>query len=70
MKNSNFLQVSTKKVIFEAKKFFLTTFQTRLYIFCSIPFGSRTRVSETEDNAVGTEWLSYLVFFFNLARNI
>ena len=69
MKNSKCSQVSTKKVIFEAKKIVSTTFQTRLNIFFSIPHGSQTRESKTEDNAVGMESLSHLVFFY-LARNI
>ena len=38
IKNSKFLQVSTKKVIFEAKKIVSTTCQTRLNIFLPNPF--------------------------------
>ena len=50
-------------MIFEAKKIVSTTCQTRLSIFCLIYFGSRTRENKTEDNAVGIESLSHLVFF-------
>ena len=38
MKNSKFLQVLTKKVIFEAKTIVSTTCQTRLNIFSLNPF--------------------------------
>ena len=38
MKNSKFSQVSTNKVIFEAKKIVSTTCQTRLNIFLLNPF--------------------------------
>ena len=65
MKNSKFSQISTKKVIFEAKKIVSTTCQTRLNIFSSIPFGSRTRGSKTKDNAVGMESLCHLGFFLS-----
>ena len=51
MKNSKFSQVSTKKVIFEAKKIVSTICQTPLNIFL------------TEDNSVGMKSLSHLIFF-------
>ena len=57
-------------MIFEAKKIVSTTCQTRLNIFCSIPFGSRTRESKTEDNVVGMESLSHLVVFLSCTQNL
>ena len=65
MKNSQFSQVSIKKVIFEAKKIISTTCQTRLNIF----------LVHGQENAklkiMPWEWSRYLIyFFFNLARKI
>ena len=38
--------------------------------FFSIPFGSWTRKSKTEDNAVGMESLSHLVFFLSCTQHL
>ena len=35
-----------------------------------MPFGSRTRESKTEDNAVGMESLSHLVYFLSCTQHL
>ena len=57
-------------MIFKAKKFFQLPAKHVYTFFCSISFGSRTRESRTEDNAVGMESLSHFVFFLSCTQHL